>query len=77
MKNNSLNTKYVICVNNDGYEDDLKLRTVYRILPDDSAARSNYIRVIDETGEDYLYPVAYFVNIEVPHAAEQVFAIVA
>ncbi len=76
MKNNSLNTKYVICISNDGYEDDLKLRTVYPIWPDDSAARSNYIRIIDETGEDYLYPAAYFVSIEIPHAAERVFSFV-
>lgn len=63
---------YVICIKNDGYEADLKLRTVYQILPDESAARSNYIRVVDETGEDYLFPADYFVPIEVPLAAEQI-----
>ncbi len=45
------------------------MRTVYQVLPDESAARSNYIRVIDETGEDYLYPAEYFVFVEVPPEA--------
>jgi hypothetical protein len=43
--------KFAICINNSGYPDDLRVRTVYQVLPDESAARSNYIRVIDETGK--------------------------
>ncbi len=63
--------RFVICLSNSGYEDDLKVRTVYRVLPDESAARSNYLRVIDETGEDYLYPAEYFVFIDIlPEVAE-------
>jgi len=54
---------FAICVSDGGYEDDLKVRTVYRILPDESAARSNYVRIVDETGEDYLYPADYFMPI--------------
>ena len=42
--------RFVVCLNNSAYPDDLKIRTVYQVLPDDSAATSNYIRVIDETG---------------------------
>jgi hypothetical protein len=61
--------RFAICINNGGYVDDLKMRTVYQVLPDESAARSNYIRVIDETGEDYLYPAEYFVFVEVPPEA--------
>ena len=61
--------RFAICLNNAGYPDDLKVRTVYQVLPDESAARSNYIRVIDETGEDYLYPAEYFVFVEVPSEA--------
>jgi hypothetical protein len=49
----------------------IKVRTVYQILPDESAARSNYIRVIDETGEDYLYPANLFVPIEVPREVKE------
>lgn len=71
MKTDTSELRFAICVKNDGYVDDLKVRTVYQILPDESAARSNYVRVVDETGEDYLYPSAYFVPVEVsPEAAE-------
>ncbi len=62
--------QFAICVNNETYEDDLKLRMVYRVLPDKSAAKSSYVRIVDETGEDYLYPAAYFVMIDVPQDAE-------
>lgn len=62
--------QFAICVNNDGYEDDLKLRMVYQVLPDETAVRSSYVRIVDETGEDYLYPAAYFVMIDVPQEAE-------
>ena len=61
--------RFAVCINDGGYVDDLKVRTVYQILPDESAARSNYLRVIDETGEDYLYPATLFVPIEVPSQA--------
>ena len=61
--------RFAVCIKNAGHPDDLHVRTVYQVLPDDSAARSNYIRVIDETGEDYLYPAEYFVFVEVPSEA--------
>ena len=61
--------RFAVCLNNSAYPDDLKIRTIYQVLPDDSAARSNYIRVIDETGEDYLYPAKYFVFVDVPPEA--------
>jgi hypothetical protein len=63
--------RFAICVNNKGYVDDLKVRTVYQILPDESAARSDYLRVVDETGEDYLYPASFFVLIDVPAEAAE------
>ncbi|MCA9919955.1 MAG: hypothetical protein KC445_18490 [Anaerolineales bacterium] len=62
--------QFAICVENEAHEDDLKLRMVYRVLPDETAARSSYVRIVDETGEDYLYPAAYFVMIDVPQDAE-------
>jgi hypothetical protein len=64
-------TRFVICVNDGGYVDDLRVRTVYHLLPDDSAAKSDYIRIIDETGEDYLYPANLFVPIDLPREAEK------
>ena len=51
---------------------DLEVRKVYAILPDTAAARDGYLRVIDESGEDYLYPADYFVVIDVPIAARRV-----
>ena len=63
MKRQTKNPHLVICINNSGYVDDLKVRTIYQVLPDASAARSNYLRIIDETGEDYLYPAVYFVPV--------------
>ena len=61
--------RFAICINDAGYIDDLKRRTVYQVLPDESAARSNYIRVVDETGEDYLFPASHFVLIDLPPEA--------
>ena len=72
MESENTAARFVICINDGGYLDDLKVRTVYQVLPDESAAKSNYIRVIDETGEDYLYPSTLFVPIELPHEAEKV-----
>jgi hypothetical protein len=71
MGNQNTAARFVICINDGGYVDDLKVRTVYQLLPDDSAARSDYIRIIDETGEDYLYPASLFVAIELPSEAEK------
>jgi hypothetical protein len=55
----------MLCVRNSGC-DDLESRKVYRILPDASAAESDYLRVVDESGEGYLYPAGYFVPVELP-----------
>jgi hypothetical protein len=61
---------FVICIRNDGAED-LDVGKIYRVLADEAAARDGYTRVIDESGEDYLYPAAYFVPIALPEAAER------
>jgi hypothetical protein len=60
--------RFVACIRNDGYEMDLALHRIYQVLPDASAERSGWIRIADETGEDYLYPETFFRPIEVPHA---------
>ena len=75
MKRRSTELRFAICINDGGYVDDLKVRTVYQVLSDESAAKSNYLRIVDETGEDYLYPDAYFVLIDVPQKVEQAFAL--
>jgi hypothetical protein len=62
--------QFAICVRNDDCED-LEIRKVYQIIPDEEATREGYIRVMDESGEDYLYPESYFVPIELPQEAEK------
>jgi hypothetical protein len=66
---NQTQPRFAICISDAGYEDDLKPRTVYQVLSDESAARSHYIRVVDETGEDYLFPASHFVFIDLPPEA--------
>lgn len=70
MKRKQPEPRFVLCIRNEGC-DDLEPRKVYQVLPDETAAEDGYIRVIDESGEDYLYPKDYFVPIELPQAAEK------
>jgi hypothetical protein len=58
--------QFVVCVRNDDYPVSLETRKIYRALPDPAAARHGQVRVIDESGEDYLYPVDLFLPIELP-----------
>lgn len=71
-------TRYVVCVKNDGNPESLELKKVYRTLVDADAAKHGYIRVVDETGEDYLYPKRYFIEVALPKTlpktARKVFA---
>jgi hypothetical protein len=66
--------KYMICINNEGYPASLEFGKVYRVLPDEKAESHKMLRVIDESGEDYLYPENYFVPITLPQAAQEAFA---
>ena len=61
---------FVVCIRNDGC-DDLEIRKLYPVLDDESAQQSGFIRVIDESGEDYLYPSGNFLAIELPPAVEE------
>ena len=63
--------KFVICIHNGEYAGTLDVRKVYEVLDDESAAKRNYIRVIDESGEDYLYPRSWFAPVAVPEEIEQ------
>ena len=74
-KQQSLKHKFVICIKNDNYSASLELRKIYQVLKDEKAAEHHHLRIIDESGEDYLYPADYFVPIEVPQAAEKVFSL--
>jgi len=73
MAKNKPTARYLLCVKNDGYPASLEVRKVYRALPDPVAAAKNFVRVIDESGEDYLYPADRFVAIDVPQAALDMF----
>ncbi len=52
--------KFLLCVDNEGYEASLELRKLYENIPDREAERNGQVRILDESGEDYLYPVSYF-----------------
>jgi hypothetical protein len=62
--------KFVLCIENKDCED-LEKRKIYKIIPDKSAAQDGYLRIIDESSEDYLYPESYFVSIQVPQKAQE------
>jgi len=59
-------SKFVICTQNTGYEVALELRKLYQVLPDAGAKTHGQIRVVDESGEDYLYPSSFFAPIDLP-----------
>ena len=61
-------TTTALCVRNAGYRASLELKKLYPVLPDPTAATHGLIRVVDESGEDYLYPTTFFVPIELPTA---------
>lgn len=58
--------KFVACLNNKGYEVSLEPRKIYQALPDPDAARHRQLRVVDESGDDYLYPASYFASSSSP-----------
>ncbi len=61
---------YALCIENKDCED-LEKRKIYRVLPDEAASKEGYVRVIDESGEDYLYPESYFILLELPREARE------
>ena len=70
MRTATREKRFAICVQNHGAED-LDVRKVYRILLDKIAASEGHLRVIDESGEDYLYPADYFLLIDIPRGTAQ------
>lgn len=69
-----LEMTFVLCVKSEGYGASLEVRKIYRAVPDPEASRRALLRVVDDSGEDYLYPAENFVTIAVPKEAEPVFA---
>ena len=52
--------KFLLCIDNEGYEASLEIRKLYQTIPDKDAERHNQVRIIDESGEIYLYPSKFF-----------------
>jgi hypothetical protein len=62
--------RFAVCVKNKGYEASLERHKIYVVRPDPAAEKDGDIRIVDESGEDYLYPADWFVAVEVPKAVE-------
>lgn len=71
QETNQPQPQFAVCIDNTGYPASLELYKIYRVLPDEDATRDGDIRVIDESGEDYLYLATCFVTIEVPQEVER------
>jgi len=70
MKQEETEKLFALCVENKDC-DDLEKRKVYQVVPDEDAAKDGYLRIIDESGEDYLYPESYFVVVTLPAEAQK------
>lgn len=74
MKKRLKENVFALCLENKD-ADDLEQRKVYQVLPDEEASKDGYLRIIDESGEDYLYPKSYFLIIRLPREAQQLLRI--
>lgn len=74
MNTKSQKQYYVLCINNENYPASLEIRKIYQCIPDPQAESHNQIKVVDESGEDYLYPQELFLPIKVPEQAVRAFA---
>ncbi len=68
---------FMVCVNNLGYEASLEVRKIYEVLTDRAAEKHHQIRVIDDSGEDYLYPVDYFAPVRLPTETKEKLELIA
>jgi len=66
-----MKTRFAVCVDNSEYPASLEVHKIYRVVPDKDAEQEGDVRIIDESGEDYLYPARYFVEIDVPQEIER------
>ena len=67
-------SRFVVCVRNDAYKASLERWKIYRLIPDSSAKAHQFLRVVDESGEDYLFPAKYFECITLPIPLQKSFA---
>jgi hypothetical protein len=68
---NAQTKAFALCIDNSGYQASLILGKVYRIIPDARAAKDDLVRIVDESGEDYLYDKSYFVFVDFPPAVKK------
>jgi hypothetical protein len=66
MANQKTSSQFVICINNAEYPASLELHKIYRTLPNEESREEGDIRIVDESGEDYLYPAEYFLAVNLP-----------
>lgn len=62
---------YVVCINNTGYEASLEVRKIYIVIKDEEVENKGLLKIIDESGEDYLYPIDFFIRIDLPQKIKQ------
>ncbi len=67
-------SQFVVCINNKDYQASLEIIKIYQVIFNFNASQHQMIRVVDESGEDYLYPSNYFIPIELPKAVEEAFS---
>lgn len=71
MEEKGISLRFAVCVDNDGYPASLELHKIYRVLPDEDANSDGDLRIVDESGEDYLYLAERFILLELPQAVEK------
>jgi len=74
MTRTTAGKQFVVCVKNRGYRASLVLRRIYELVPDSEATEHGLCRVIDESGDDYLYPSSFFMAIELPQPVKRAIA---
>ena len=71
MKKEHVKQQFAVCLNNKGYEASLELGKLYQVIPDEQATTHGYIRIVDESGEDYAYAADRFFSLELPEQVEE------
>ena len=74
MARNVTGKRYAVCIRNRGHRASLVVRRLYELLPDQEAEEHGLLRIVDESGEDYLYPAQMFVALELPRPVQRAIA---
>jgi hypothetical protein len=71
VEEKATNIRFAVCIDNDGYPASLELHKIYRVLPDEGVKVDGDLRIVDESGEDYLYAAERFILLDLPQAVEK------